>query len=206
MNKKLILITIFGLYIPFNGLAMESVKKESVKTHVCDFNPERDTQAIIDIANKEHHQLLSGNYSPSTYQSNLLQCHNNPACNLKILQENEKLAGYVMYTKNGWDKGYIRQVAVSNDFCNKGYGKLLISTALKDLHNIDANSTTLLCYKDNTPALNLYEKMGFKKEFEGENSINARDMVLLKHTSYPLIHTCISEKLPTEIFDQPWNY
>jgi ribosomal protein S18 acetylase RimI-like enzyme len=205
MNKKLILIAIFGLYIPFSGLAMESTTQESVKPHISNFNPERDMQPVMGIFNKNH-QTLSSDPSPSAYQAELLKCHDHPGCDIKILQENEKLAGYVKYKKNSLDEGYISQVAVSDDFRNKGYGKFLVSTALKELHNMDANSTTLLCYKDNIPALNLYEKMGFKKEFEAKDGINGRDLILLKHTSYPLIHTCISEKLPTEIFDQPWNF
>jgi ribosomal protein S18 acetylase RimI-like enzyme len=201
ISKKLLFTATFGLYISFNGLAMESNKP-----HMSNFNPERDTQAIINIANKEHYHLWDENYSPSAYQDHLLKCHDNPACNVKILQENEKLAGYVMYKRFGLNEGYIEQVAVSDNFRNKGYGKLLTSTALQELHNMDADYTTLFCYKDSAPALNLYEKIGFTKEWEGKNSINDRDMVLLKHTYYPLIHTCISEKLPADICEQPWNF
>src|SRR5579863_10246526 len=123
MNKKLILIAIFGLYIHFNGLAMESATKESVTTRVCDFNPERDTQPVIDIFNENRHSLSRSCY-PTSQAVTLQVCHENSNCNIKVLKENEKLAGYIMYTTYP-DEVHtqlrIDQVAVSADFRNKGY-------------------------------------------------------------------------------------
>jgi len=156
INKKLLLITLFSLSFAFNGLAITSVK-----TNICDFNPERDTQPIINIFN-DNRDFLVEEEDASQYECFLKKCHEHPFCTIKILRENEELAGYIFYHKHE-HQGLILGLAVAHEFRRKGYGKLLTSTALEELYNKDIDHIALICHSDSTPALNLYEKMGFKQ-------------------------------------------
>lgn len=188
MTKKLIAITLFGLYIPCTTLPSE-------KYSLRDFNPEQDTQKIMEIFDQERQWL--NRYSSSSYKDDLLNCQK-PACNIKVLQENEKLAGYVMYKKNCLKQGDITQLAVSNNYRNKGYGKLLVTTAIEDLKSIDARSIHMACYADNASGLNLYKKIGFVKTY------NNCDFVFLEYNP-TYANTDAPNQFPTDIFRQPWD-
>jgi ribosomal protein S18 acetylase RimI-like enzyme len=196
--NKLFFIAAIGLYMPCITLASEKSHQNSKQYSIEKFSPARDTQPIIDIFNKNH-ELLSSYSCPSAYKRDLMKCHDNSKCTIKVLQENEKLAGYIMYKKNYRDQGSISQLAVSDDFRNKGYGKVLMSTAMEELDNMNMNSIDLCCYENNAPALQLYNKMGFKKAY------NHGDLMCLKYT-FPHTQTSVSKKRSTDVFEQPWGF
>ncbi len=110
-----------------------------------------------------------------------------------------------MYRKNHFikNKGSIRQLAVNEDFRNKGYGKFLASTAIKELNDMGAQHITLFCYKDNVPAQNLYNKMGFKKIEEHV------DLTCLKHTTAQKLESTVPQQnnlQQTTNFKQATNF
>jgi len=162
--RKLFLLSASSLIIFLNAFAYTS--------QICDFDPARDTQPIIDIFNKNHH-MLSPDDDSSLYQSILESCYKNPRCTIKVLLENEKLAGYIRYQKIG-RHGSIEELAVEDNFRNKEYGALLLSTAIEEFN--DMPYIQLACYKNNAPALHLYQKMGFKKE----KTVEDDDITLLR--------------------------
>ena len=197
MNKKLIFITTLGLYIPLTLLTSEKSNQQTTRKYsLGDFNSEQDTQQILEIFSKDR-EWLSSNYSPPSYHNYLLGCQK-PSCNIKVLRENEEVAGYIMYKKNWFKQGSITQLAVSDKFRNKGYGKLLVSTAMEELNGMNLYSTNIICHPDNTAALDFYKKMGFVKRY------TTSDFVLLRY-NFTVAHTDVSEQPPTDIFQQPWD-
>lgn len=188
--KKLLLPTIFSL------VCIPSIAFTSEKPSVRTFNPEQDTEKIMEIFDQERH-WLSRYTTSSYYEQSLLDCKQ-PSCNIKVLQENEELAGYVMYKKNFLKQGDITQLAVSKNFRKKGYASLLLTTAIKDLKDTDANSIHMACYQDNTTALNLYKKLGFAKKYDN------CDFVFLEYNP-ALANTDAPDQFITEMFRQPWD-
>lgn len=156
--KKLFLLIAATLSISFNGFAItEPTHKESVKAHISNFDLARDSELVIEITNKNF-PWVGGRSEPY---------FKDPSCHIKVLHENEKLAGFIIYSNTRPMRGRINKLAVADNFRNKGYGQRLISTALEDFHNMGVEHVTLGCYHDNTSALNLYKKIGFKIIHEG---------------------------------------
>ncbi|HEX4068919.1 MAG TPA: GNAT family N-acetyltransferase [Candidatus Babeliales bacterium] len=166
MNKKLILIATFGLHISFNGLAMESNKSQ-----ISDFNPERDTQSVVDLFKKEERWLgrvpeeyiLDLHHKTKSRRINGILIAAN--CHIKVLHENNDLAGCIVYKST--ESKHIDYLAIENNFRNKGYGKALLKHAIDDLSHKGPHSTIeVITTPHNIRALNLYEKCGFKKRNE----------------------------------------
>lgn len=166
ISKKLLFITLFGLNISFNGFA------ESVKSHISNINPEHDAQPMIDLCYKEWHWLFINPKADSFSSNDRAQfCRDYVAyvsnkhqpTYLKVLHENDKLAGFITYKMNAPKKGNIELLAIDENFRGKGYGKILLEHSMKELINKGANSIDICARGTNLPALNLYQKIGFKK-------------------------------------------
>src|SRR5437762_8078125 len=103
--KKLFLVALFGLSIPFTGLA-KTLQTTHVSTtiqttvQICDFDPQHDTQAVLRIFNENPHWLSSDD--SSEYQYYLQECQHHPSCTIKVLKENDEVVGYIIYTNNGY--------------------------------------------------------------------------------------------------------
>ena len=179
--KKLLLITLFGLSIPFNGFvtAKESHHKESLKTYIDNFDPERDTEALVNLCHKEWNLLVYGGdnfsfnekiqYCKQTFQEYHKYANR---YGVKVLHENDKLAGFVAYDAHDPKKGLIELLAVEQNFRGNGYGKVLLEHSIDELHNKNINSIDICVRKDNIPALALYKKNGFNKISDRKNVPN----------------------------------
>ena len=58
---------------------------------------------------------------------------------------------------------FLTRFAVSVDFLNMGYGKLMLKNLIELAQGMGIESLRLAVAKVNTPAIKLYEKFGFKK-------------------------------------------
>ncbi len=90
-----------------------------------------------------------------------------------VAEESSRIVGYIMcriesgfcYLRRGWCRlGHIISIAVHPNFRRKGIGTSLMLEALKRLKEIyNAKEAYLEVRVSNYPAINLYEKLGFKK-------------------------------------------
>lgn len=66
--------------------------------------------------------------------------------------------------RNVLGDGEITNVAIKSAFRGRGYGKILVSELLKKGREMGADEFTLEVRVSNTPAIKLYESLGFKSE------------------------------------------
>jgi ribosomal protein S18 acetylase RimI-like enzyme len=152
VSKKLFLIT-FILCIPC--ITFTSEKRTTQRCSITTFNPQRDTQSTVNLYNQERHWLAI--YNP---EQRIQDCYNNPHCTIKILHENDQFAGFIKYDS---ELKRIQSLAIEKNFRNKGYGEKLLKHAIKDLHRKNIKSIKICTTTDNSSALHLYKKNGFKE-------------------------------------------
>lgn len=73
------------------------------------------------------------------------------------------IIGAAGYTFNGFE-GYINNVVIDEDFRGKGYSKVLMESLLNHGRKEGINEYTLEVRVSNTPAVKLYESLGFVSE------------------------------------------
>jgi len=132
---------------------------------IYDFDPARDTQKILAIFEHNWHWLISSkDYSPE-----FMLKHRAPSkdplyvgsLHIKVLREQNKLAGFTAYYMKKKRLGQLLFLAVSQEFRGKGYGEQLVRYALKDLANMGASRVRLVTRTANFPAHRLYNRIGF---------------------------------------------
>lgn len=90
-------------------------------------------------------------------------------CNHFYVAEIEKkIAGYIGVSVMA-DEGYILNVAVLPDYRGQGLGEKLVNTVLNFAEENNLAFVTLEVRASNTPAINLYTKLGFEKVGERKN-------------------------------------
>lgn len=78
----------------------------------------------------------------------------------------------------------LARMAVKKELRGKGYGDILLKTAIEKLQEIKAKRVYLLSNTILTPAINLYKKHGFTVLSEGQHPVYARcDIVMEKAIS-----------------------
>lgn len=78
--------------------------------------------------------------------------------------EHGKLQGFISYYNNDPDKenAFLTLIAIHPDYQGKGIGKKLLSFSIVDLEEKKIKNYSLEVLKDNTTAIALYNKFGFK--------------------------------------------
>ena len=139
---------------------------------IYEFNPITDTKPLLDIFNKESYWLLANNDSSPAFMLKYRTFDNNPiyfgALKIKVLRENNKIAGFTAYHLDNGNKkqGRILFVAVDQKFRGKGYGTVLAQYAMQQLFNMGVDHIALWTRTDNLPAQKIYTALGFKEAFE----------------------------------------
>jgi ribosomal protein S18 acetylase RimI-like enzyme len=137
---------------------------------IYDFNAARDTQAMLDIFNKDWYWLLSSEESSPAFMIKHRTYDANPAhfgsMHIKVLREDNKLAGFTTYYMETKTQGRILFVAVSRDFRGKGYGKMLAEHAMQELFKMGADHIALWTRVANLPAQRIYRGIGFEEKLE----------------------------------------
>jgi ribosomal protein S18 acetylase RimI-like enzyme len=134
---------------------------------IYDFNPERDTQPIMNIFHQNWYWLLASPESSPGFMIKHRTYDVNPmhfgSLHIKVLRENDKLAGFAAYYMETKIQGRLLFLAVSHDFRGKGYGKILAQRAIKELFAMGADHIALWTRVANLPAQKIYRELDFKE-------------------------------------------
>ena len=80
-----------------------------------------------------------------------------------VITLDKKPIGTAGYTFNGFE-GYINNVVIDKNYRGKGYSKILMEALLNEGRSKGINEYTLEVRVSNTPAIKLYEGLGFVSE------------------------------------------
>lgn len=92
---------------------------------------------------------------------------------LFVLEEDELIGFIIIWQSEEFSQ--IIDLVIDTKFRRLGYGKKLVSYAITYLSNKGAKSLSLEVSINNKEAINLYEKLGFKKERVLKNYYNNSD-------------------------------
>ena len=95
-------------------------------------------------------------WSKNAYEDEL----KNPLAHYVIAEADGQAVGYAGF----WhimDEGHVTNVAVKKSFRGQGIGKMLMRALLDEVKKEQIEAVTLEVRVSNTPAIRLYEKMGF---------------------------------------------
>jgi ribosomal protein S18 acetylase RimI-like enzyme len=168
------LVVAIGL---IGGAAYYSRSSAAASGPIVDFDEERDTQAMLKIFYDDYYWLFPGpDYSPEyilKYRSpgqSPMYARYLGKLHIKVLRENNTVAGFTTYYQENFYNGEIQFIAVSKDFRRKGYGKMLTEYAVKELFKMGCKKVSLLTRVSNV-ARKLYEKIGFKETSHDEEFV-----------------------------------
>ena len=100
---------------------------------------------------------------------------NNPFSKVLLLEEDKEIIGYLYYS-DIYDRIEINQFEINSIHRNCGKGNIL----LKELINKENKDITLEVREDNTKAIHIYEKNGFKKKAIRKNYYHGVDGILME--------------------------
>ena len=153
-----------------SGGAIYYYYKNIPQDNIYDFNPALDTQPIMEIFNKNWYWLLASEESSPSFMIKHRTYDANPmhfgSLHIKVLRENNKLAGFTSYYMETPTQGRLLFLAVDHDFRGKGYGKILAQHAMKELFAMGADHIALWTRVANLPAQKIYRELGFTEVFE----------------------------------------
>lgn len=101
--------------------------------------------------------------SPWKAESFISELTTNKLATYYVVEEADIVAGYL----GVWtilDEGHITNVAVSPEYRGKGYGVALVEHLKEDALSKNVKWLTLEVRVSNTPAIKLYEKLGFESQ------------------------------------------
>jgi ribosomal protein S18 acetylase RimI-like enzyme len=136
---------------------------------IYEFNVERDTKAVLDIFEQNKYWLLANPDSSPAFMIKYRTPNENPIyfgkMRIKVLREDDKLAGFVTYYMENPGEGRILFLAVGHDFRGKGYGTQLAQYAIADLIRMGSEKVTLWTRLANLPAQKIYKGLGFTEVY-----------------------------------------
>jgi ribosomal protein S18 acetylase RimI-like enzyme len=126
-----------------------------------------DLPKIIEFRNKSFSISFPGrHFDEERFTKRLLKCaEKNPEW-IQVLEKDGEILGYIWFGLKRKDKdvyGLIHHIFIDEAHRRKGFAKCLIEHAEKHLASLGIKKMRLHVTLTNTPALNLYEKMNYKK-------------------------------------------
>ena len=103
---------------------------------------------------------------------------NNPFSHYLLYLENNKIVGYLNYYLT-YERIEIANFNVLDDYQNKHIGSSLLKYLISE-YEVKVDNITLEVKEDNTKAIYLYEKMGFKKVSKRKGYYNGIDGILME--------------------------
>jgi ribosomal protein S18 acetylase RimI-like enzyme len=169
-TKKLVLFLSIAL-AACGGTAVYYYHHNAQQGPIYDFNPARDTKAMIDIFHQDWYWLLASEESSPAFMLKHRTYDANPthfgSLHIKVLREdNNKLAGFAAYYMETKTIGRLLFLAVGREFRGKGYGKTLALRAMEELFKMGASHIALWTRVSNLPAQKIYRELGFVEKFE----------------------------------------
>ena len=148
---------------------------QSMRGPIYDFNPVTDTQPILDIFKNNYYWLIANEGSSPAFMIKHRTFDTNPmhfgSLKLKVLREDNKLAGFTAYYMETAQQGRLLFLAVGHDFRGKGYGHMLAQRAMDELFKMGADHITLWTRTENLPAQKIYKELGFVKVFDEDGFV-----------------------------------
>jgi ribosomal protein S18 acetylase RimI-like enzyme len=127
-------------------------------------------QPVLDIFNKDFDWLTANKDCSPAFMFKNRTYDNNPmhfgALKIKVLREDNKVAGFAAYYMEPVKQGRLLFMAVGHKFRGKGYGKILTQHAMKELFKMGADHLALWTRVDNLPAQKIYKELGFVEVFD----------------------------------------
>lgn len=119
----------------------------------------RMLEADLSGVSELERQYFSMPWSEKQLQESL----ENPDYLFLVLELEGKIAGYAGLVRAG-DEGDITNVVLAEECRGRGFGKLLVRTLLEEGKRRGIRDFTLEVRVSNTPAIHVYEALGFVKE------------------------------------------
>lgn len=149
---------------------------------ISEFNYDRDREGISNIFKDNWRWLIADG---DTYDPEFMMKHHAPnnydpyyvnKLKIKVLRERfdgkDTFIGFTTYYMLNPTLGRIQFVAIRSEFRGKRYGEQLTKFALDDLKNMGAKKVKILTRTDNTAALKLYTRVGFKEINRDDKYVN----------------------------------
>ena len=133
---------------------------------------------MISELKKEDLDLLNNTFINKEYLEN--EFNNNPFIKVLILKE-DIIIGYLYYS-DIYDRVEINQIEIDSFHRNCGNGKKLMEYMI---NNVDKN-ITLEVKNDNTPAIKLYKRYGFKEVATRKGYYQGIDGILMERKNRTL--------------------
>jgi len=149
---------------------------EAPHDNIVAFQPDRDTNEILDIFKKDRYWLVSSdNYSPEFMLQNRAPNKEDARyfgkLNIKVLYEMDKFVGFIAYYMKNFFIGTILFIDVKSEFRGKGYAQQLMQHAIADLKKQGASMVTLVTRTSNESAQKLYKRLGFRVAHEDDGYV-----------------------------------
>lgn len=145
---------------------MEEYKVDTAK--------EEDSQRIWEIRNHPsvrknsvNSEIISFDNHQKWFHERYFENENNFCYALK---DEKNTIGYCRFDYDNEEKIYVVSIAIDPENQSKGLGSQLLSQSLKKLRNKKNISVLAEIKKSNTASIELFEKNGFEKYKENENS------------------------------------
>lgn len=128
---------------------------------------------MISELNKDNLDRINNTFINKDYLEN--EFNNNPFAKVLILEENDKVIGYLYYS-DIYDRVEINQFEIEKSTRNSGKGNLLLKEMINRVHK----DITLEVREDNIYAIKLYEKNGFIKKAIRSGYYDGIDGILME--------------------------
>lgn len=131
------------------------------------FEPQRDSQFIIDLMHANKYWLYEGpesGFSPervlATRSSSSRPEHYNNLT-IKTLYKKDVPIGFVAYYKLSFYIAKLLYLAVKDEYRGKGYGYILLQDAVNDMKHMGFKKVRLITRTNNQASQKLYKQFGF---------------------------------------------
>jgi Acetyltransferases len=163
---KLLAVAVVGALLA-TGLVYKVAYSE--KSQITDFVYSRDAESILKIFDIDWYWLVAS--SKEEYSADFMlknRTYDKDPANfgkltIKVLRDNDRLAGFNAYFKKKFYEGFLLYVGVDRDFRGKGYGEKLTKYAVNDMFADGCSVVKLVTRVANTKARSLYKKLGFEE-------------------------------------------
>lgn len=123
------------------------------------FEAERDFSAIQKILSDHPYLTYESEGQPAGTTEKYIK---SSKYKTDVLQAESTTVGFVNYAAlDGYSGGLLHLIGVDKEYQKRGFGKRLLSHAVKELEKLRLSSIFLMVKRDNIAARSLYEREGF---------------------------------------------
>lgn len=171
--KNLIIISSVLLGI----LLIYFVTTKTPELQVQNYSNDRDREFIFDAFKKDEYWLVAYKGFDIAFMLDTFSPRQNDPqyygkLNIKVLLNHNKPVGFTTYYKKKFYEAQIQFLYVDNKYRGKGYAKILIDYVLADLKKQGVLIAKLVTYINNTSAIKVYNKLGFKEVSRDEKYVS----------------------------------